>query len=242
MTRSLQSHDTSIWLQIWTSQQTKGPAVQTEALTDCRGNTMLSGLPVDVKVTPPRLPRVREVFLCIPAETNSSSPNSPANTRCDRNKDYCHLGVRCTHTKPRSSLSAKNVPPRSADGEEHAASCVGVLHWLPINSNLSMTATRCIWRPEKQSVLRGAEAGSDSEVRSLRRSDSVFLVFILQNHKLDVKTPFSLDSTILMVTLCCLSEHTWNQHQQVKVVSSQWNHTPHIHDVLSIKWQCWYYL
>lgn len=31
----------------------------------------------------------------------------PIGRRCDRNKDYCHLGVRCTHTKPRSSLSAK---------------------------------------------------------------------------------------------------------------------------------------
>lgn len=83
-------------------------------LTDCQGNTMLFGLPVDVKVMPRRLPQVMSRFVhsCTPrrrptAACTSAAAQRTLGSRCDRNKDYCHLGVRCTHTKPRSSLSAK---------------------------------------------------------------------------------------------------------------------------------------
>lgn len=51
---------------------------------------------------------------------------------------------------------SENVPPRWADGEEHAAAQAGVLHWLRINSNRSMTATRRIWRTENN--LRSVES------------------------------------------------------------------------------------
>lgn len=209
-------------------------------LTDCQGNTMLFGLPVDIKVMPRRLPQVMRCFVHSRRSTaarTSAPPQRTFGSRCDRNKDYCHLGVRCTHTKPRSSLSAKMC---------HR--CWLTARRMLLHARVFYTDCESIaifqWQlqdvfEEQKNNLCSVESSRAVTARwKVSGGLAAFLVFILQNHKFSVKTPFSLDSTILIVTLSYLSEHTLIQNQQFKIVSSQWNHTQQIHDVLRIQWQC----
>lgn len=81
-------------------------------VTDCQGNQNLRGLPIDIKSSATKAVAGDEAFrafLHAAAEGKQQLAHllQPVGRRCDRNKDCCHLGVRCTHTKPRSSLSAK---------------------------------------------------------------------------------------------------------------------------------------
>lgn len=52
-------------------------------MTDCRGNTKLSGLAADVKSAAAEAAAGDEVFVCIPAETGGGSHvcGGPTNTR-----------------------------------------------------------------------------------------------------------------------------------------------------------------
>lgn len=177
---------------------------------DCQGNTMLFGLPVDIKIMPPRLPQVMRRS-CAPQRQATAARTSAAAQRtlgswCDRNKDYCHLGVRCTHTKPRSSLSAKMCH------RGRLAVRRMLLHaWVFYTDCESIAIFQ--WQlqdvfEEQKNNLRSVESSRAVTARwTASRGLATFLVFILQNHKFNVKTPFSLDSTILIVTPSFSSEH-----------------------------------
>lgn len=194
---------------------------------------MLFGLTVDIKVMPRRLPQVMRCFVhsCTPQQRPTAGHTSAATqrtlgSRCDRNKDYCHLGVRCTHRKPRSSLSVKMCHHGRLMARKmllHAwvfytdCESIAIFQWQ----------LQDVFEEQKNNLFSVESSRAVTARWTVSGALAAFLVFILQNHKFNVKTPYSLDSTILTVTRSCLSKHTYYafQNQQLKIVFSQRNHT-----------------
>lgn len=121
------------------------------------------------------------------ATRTSAAAQRTLGSRCDRNKDYCHLGVRCTHTKPRSSLSAKMC---------HRSRLVA--RRMLLHARVFYTDCESIaifqWQlqdvfEEQKNNLHSVESSRPVTARwKVSRGLAAFLVFILQNHKFNVKT------------------------------------------------------
>lgn len=213
MTPSLQSHDTSIWLQIRTSQQTKEHAVRSlfDGLSGKYDALWASSWH---KSNATKATAGDEVFCAFQLTADQQQliyllqPSERLGVRCDRNKDYCHLGVRCTHTKPRSSLSAKMC-------HRGRLTVRRMLHaWVFYTDCESIAIFQ--WQlqdvfEEQKNNLCSVESSRGVTARwKVSGGLGAFLVFILQNHIFNIKTSFSL-----IVTLSCLSEHTLMQNRQV---------------------------
>lgn len=116
MALSPESHDTSSWLQVWTPQQTKQPTGHT--LHSANDASLIVkeiwfSVVYQLTLSNATKPMWSEyVYILVLQQRKTIAHISGAAqwtlwSRCDRNKDCCHLRVRCTHTKPRSSLSAQ---------------------------------------------------------------------------------------------------------------------------------------